>query len=71
VDEARRLLCVNGEILGFDSVRKLESASAPTSSNLRIVLASGSNPIRDVDLGSEDVLKPGFERLCNSLGFNS
>lgn len=71
VDEARRLLCLNGEILGFDSVRKLEWASDRTGSALKIVLASGANPIRNVDLGSEDVLKEGFERLCNSLGFNS
>jgi len=71
VDEARRLLCLNGEILGFDLVRKLESASDRTGSALKIVLASGANPIRNVDLGSEDVLKAGFERLCNSLGFNS
>ena len=71
VDETRRLLCVNGEVIGFDVVRKLERQSSGNADNLVIVLASGANPVRSVDFSSETRLKVAFERLCNSLGFSS
>ena len=71
VDEARRLLCVNGEILGFDAVRKVGWESGNTTAKLEIVLVSGANPIRSVDLHSDTRMKAAFERLCNTLGFSS
>ncbi len=70
VDEAQRLLCANGEVIGFDAIRKLEWASDGTAYNLKIVLVSGTNPIRSVNLRSEEVMKEAFERLCNTLRFN-
>ena len=73
VDETRRLLCIDGEIIGFDAVRKLQhhSHSSGGVNKLEIVLASGANPVRSLDLSSEARLKAAFERLCNTLGFNS
>lgn len=78
VDETRRLLCIlanaricDGEIVGFDAVRKLQHHSGGGVDKLEIVLASGANPIRSIELSSEARLKAVFERLCNSLGFSS
>ena len=71
VDETRRLLCIDGEIVGFDAVRKLQHHSGGGVDKLEIVLASGANPIRSLELSSEARLKAVFERLCNSLGFSS
>jgi len=71
VDETRRLLCIDGEIIGFDAIRKLERHSIGGVDKLEIVLASGANPIRSLELSSETRLKAAFERLTNTLGFNS
>lgn len=71
VDETRRLLCIDGEIVGFDAVRKLQHHSSGGVDKLEIILASGANPIRSLELSSEARLKAVFERLCNSLGLNS
>ena len=71
VDETRRLLCIDGEIVGFDAVRKLQHHSVGGVDKLEIVLASGANPIRSLDMSSEARLKAAFERLCNTLGFSS
>ena len=71
VDETRRLLCIDGEIIGFDAVRKLQHHSSGGVDKLEIVLASGANPVRSIELSSEATLKAAFERLCNSLGFGS
>ncbi len=71
VDETRRLLCIDGEIVGFDAVRKLQHHSSGGVDKLEIILASGANPIRSLELSSEARLKAAFERLCNSLGFSS
>ena len=70
VDEARRLLCINGEVIGFDAVKRIECASDGQKHPIRFVLVSGANPVRAVDLKGEDRAKAGFERLCNSLGFD-
>lgn len=71
VDETRRLLCIDGEIIGFDAVRKLQHHSIGGVDKLEIVLASGANPVRSLDLSSETRLKAAFERLTNTLGFSS
>lgn len=68
VDEARRLLCLNGDVLGFDDVKRLNWQSVNNKHQLEFSLASGANPLRTVSLGSENDLKSGYERLCNSLG---
>lgn len=70
VDEPRRLLCINGEVIGFDSVRKVgwESGGNRTD-KLEIVLTSGAHPVRTVNMHSEARMKEAFERLCNTLGF--
>ncbi len=71
VDEARRLLCVNGEVIGFDAVRKLGWESGNHADKLEIVLISGANPVRTVNMRSNTRMKEAFERLCNTLGFSS
>lgn len=71
VDEAQRLLCLNGDIIGFDAVRKLGWQSDKDENKLEFVLSSGANPVRTVNLASQARMKAAFERLCNTLGFSS
>lgn len=54
VDEPHRLLCANGEVIGFDAVRKLGWQSGNDADKLEIVLTSGTNPVRTVNLRSKD-----------------
>lgn len=70
VDEARRLICCNGDVFGFDDVKRLNMQSANRQHRLDFILSGGANPVRSADLGHEEGLKVAFERLGNTLGFS-
>ena len=69
VDEARRLICCNGDVFGFDDVKRLNWQSGNGQHRLDFTLSSGANPVRSADLGHEGPLRVAFERLGNTLGF--
>lgn len=69
VDEERRLLAVNGDLLGFDDVREIAWRVSDGNHALELTLKSGANPVRTADLGNEHNLKQAYARLGNTLGF--
>ena len=70
VDEPRRLLCINGEVFGFDQVKRLTTQSDGRQHRLVLSLNSGAKPVRNVDFVTADKLQVAFDRVGNSLGFN-
>lgn len=70
VDESRRLLCINGDVFGFDQVKRLTTQSDGRQHRLVLSMNSGANPVRNVDFLTADKLQVAFERVGNSLGFN-
>ena len=70
VDEARRLICCNGDVFGFDDVKRLNWQSGNGQHRLDFTLSSGTNPVRSAELGHEEPLRVAFERLGNTLGFS-
>ena len=70
VDEARRLLCLNGDLFGFDDVKTVGWQSANNKHQLEFTLKSGADPLRIVTLNTVDEVKAAFARLGNSLGFS-
>lgn len=69
VDKARRLICCNGDVFGFDDVKRLGWQSGNGQHRLDFTLSSGANPVRNAELGYEEGLRIAFERLGNTLGF--
>lgn len=70
VDESRRLLCLNGDLFGFDDVKTVGWQSANNKHQLEFTLKSGADPLRIVTLNTVDEVKAAFARLGNSLGFS-
>ena len=68
VDEPRRLLCLNGEMLRFDNVKQLTTGTVGLEQRLIILLNSGANPLRHITLNARN-LELAYARLGNSLGF--
>ena len=69
VDEPRRLICCNGDVFGFDDVKRLSWRSGNNKYWLDFTLSSGAKPVRSAELGYEEGLRTAFERLGNTLGF--
>ena len=68
MDEARRLICCNGDVFGFDDVKRLNWQSGNGQHRLDFTLSSGANPVRSAELGHEEPLRVAFERLGNTQG---
>ena len=69
VDEPRRLICCNGDLFGFDDVKRLSWRSGNNQYWLDFTLSSGAKPVRSAELGYEEGLRMAYERLGNTLGF--
>ena len=69
VDEPKRLVCINGDVVSFDGIKSLSWESGAKHHQLEITLAGGAKPVRTIEMGTRPNLMNAFARLGNSLGF--
>ncbi len=68
IDEPRRRIWLNGDLLGFDDISNVRWEAVGRRYNLNITAKRGAQPITKLVFDSEDSMRQSYARLCNTLG---